>query len=379
MTASQLLAGLARLGHEIEAISPIIEEGLRSGDRFAERNGWLEVARFLVPYQRISPDIPPADDYEQLERQAIKRLMAASIARRRPDVIMIGRESFAPHVVDLARAHGVPTALRFAGATTMGILNGTYPAPLAERLLGYARKAQVAISPAEHMGPSLARLGLADVRVIPNPVDLERFRPLKPSPRIRRMLAIGAGELVIGHLSNLKALKRPLDFVDAAEIAVREDERLVFAVVGDGPYRAEMEQACAARGMTDRFRFPGWIDYELMPDVVNCADIVVQPSAGEAQARIYLETQACGRTLIASEIPAAREVVHDCQTGMLYRTGDVDELAAKILVAAGDADLRARIGRQARKYVARHSLTRVAALYSDLLVEIADAERSANR
>jgi glycosyltransferase involved in cell wall biosynthesis len=113
-----------------------------------------------------------------------------------------------------------------------------------------------------------------------------------------------------------------------------------------------------------------------MPHVVNCADIVVLPSAGEAQARVYLETQACERTLIASDIPAAREVVDDDRTGMLYRTGDVSQLAAKILIASRDPDLRAKLGGRARKSVVSHSLPRVAALYAQLLGEIADDHSS---
>jgi glycosyltransferase involved in cell wall biosynthesis len=370
ITASQLLIGLADMGHQIEAIAPITQDGLRTGDRFAERNPSVKVLRFTMPYLRVSPDVPPAGEYEQREQREIEQLATASIARRLPDVILIGRESFAPHGVELARAHRIPSVLRFAGATTMGILNGTYPAPLAERFLERAREAEIAVAPAPHMQRALARLGLADVKVIPNPVDLKRFSPKTPSPRVRRRLAIGAEDLVVAHLSNLKPIKRPLDFVEAAEVAAREDERLVFVVAGDGPLRAEMEQACAERGIAERFRFPGWIDYELIPDTVNCADIIVMPSAGEGQARVYLETQACGRTLIASDIPAALEVIKDGQTGMLYRGGDTAQLAAKILLAASDPDLRTRLGRQARQAVASHSLTRIVALYDQLLGEL---------
>lgn len=206
--------------------------------------------------------------------------------------------------------------------------------------------------------------------MIPNPVDLERFYPTTPSLRVRRRLAVGAGQLVVAHLSNLKPIKRPLDFVEAAKIAAREDERLVFVVLGDGPLHGEMKQACASHGIAERFRFPGWIDYELIPDALNCADIVVMPSAREGQARVYLETQACGRTLIASDIPAALEVVEDGQTGLLYKGGDVAQLAAKILLAASDPGLRRIVGRRARQAVASHSLTRIVALYDQLLGEL---------
>jgi len=203
--------------------------------------------------------------------------------------------------------------------------------------------------------------------VIPNPVDLERFRPAARSSAMSAGLALADGQVVVTHISNLKDLKRPLDLVDAAEIALREDDRLVFVVLGDGPCRGAVEQAAASRGLDGAFRFPGWVDHHLVPDFINASDLVVMPSAGEAQALVYLETAACERTLVASDIPGAREVVEDGRTGLLFPTGDVSALAATILTAARDPGLRARLGRQARRSLAPHSLDRVVAAYEQVL------------
>jgi glycosyltransferase involved in cell wall biosynthesis len=108
-----------------------------------------------------------------------------------------------------------------------------------------------------------------------------------------------------------------------------------------------------------------------MPEVLAAADMVVMPSSGEAQARVYLETQASERVLIASDIPAAREVISDGETGLLFRTGDATQLAARILSVARDPELRLRIGRQARERVAAHSLPAVVAAYSQVLGSLA--------
>lgn len=375
LTSFQILVGLAGLGHRIEAIAPITEDALRSGDPLADGDHGIEVARFLLPYLDISPDTPPSDDYRQLERQQIEELVAGAVTRDRPDVLFIGRESFAEHAAPLARRHSLPSVLRFAGATTMGIVNGTYPAPLAARLLERFREVDVAVTPAPHMQRALSELGLPSVKIIPNPVDLERFLPAPSSPALRRSLGIGEDDVVVAHVSNLKALKRPLDVVDAAEIALRDEDRLVFLVVGDGPCRAALQEACAERGLATRFRFPGWVDYDRVPEFIRSADIVVMPSAGEAQARVYLETQASERTLVASDIPAALEVIEDGETGLLFRTGDVSHLAAQILSAARDPELRAKLGRQARRRVGRHALPRIASAYSELLGSVARAAR----
>jgi glycosyltransferase involved in cell wall biosynthesis len=365
---------LAGLGHGIEAIAPITQEALSAGDPLAEGAHGLEVARFELPYLDTSPDTPPSDDYRRLERREIHRLVSAAVSRARPDVLFIGRESFAEHAASLARTHSLPSLLRLAGATTMGIVNGSYPASLAHRLLERFRQVDVAVTAAHHMRRTLDRLGLPAVRVIPNPVDVDRFRPTAGAPAVRRELGIGDHAVVVAHVSNLKALKRAPDLVDAAEIASRKDDRLVFVVVGDGPGLAEVRRACGERGLEARFRFPGWVDYERVPDFISCADMVVMPSAGESQARVYLETQASARTLIASDIPAAREVLEDGETGLLFPTADVSALADRILVAAGDPDLRGRIGRQARRRVSAHSLPRIVAAYSDLFRSMAQAE-----
>ena len=371
IVGAQLLPALAKLGYRIETIAPITDAALRSGDPFAERHGDIEVSRFVVPYLDVSPDSPPAEDYRRREQESIERLVTASIERERSDLILIGRESFAAHVAPLARAQSIPSVVLIQGATTMGILNGSYPPDLAAQLLENLNLTDVAVTSAPHMQRTLAGLGLEDIEIVPNPVDLERFRPLPHTSRLRAQLGVSDGDVVVAHISNLKALKRPVDLVDAAEVALRQDDRLVFVIVGDGPCRTEVEEACAARGISGAFRFPGWVAHAEVPGFINAADIVVMPSAGEAQALVYLETQACERTLVASDIPAAREVVDHGRTGLLFRTGDIAHLAETLLIAVRDPALRARIGRSAREHVTKHALDRVVAAYAELFESVA--------
>src|SRR5208282_716462 len=147
--------------------------------------------------------------------------------------------------------------------------------------------------------------------------------------------------------SNLKAVKRPLDIVDSAREVVRQRPDTVFVVVGNGPYRKAMEEACANPPLAGHFRFVGWNDHDLIPNYINLADVVVMPSESEALAMVYLETQACERVLIAIDIAAAREVIDDGETGILFRKGDVADLTAKILSVVGNRALRAEIGKKA--------------------------------
>jgi glycosyltransferase involved in cell wall biosynthesis len=100
-----------------------------------------------------------------------------------------------------------------------------------------------------------------------------------------------------------------------------------------------------------------------MPQYVNLADMVIMPSESEGLSRMYLESQACGKTLIASDIPVAREVVTHKKTGLLFRKGDIDDLAEKTLLAAENLRLRAEIGKRALECVQQYGLEKVVEEY----------------
>jgi glycosyltransferase involved in cell wall biosynthesis len=366
---SQVLRGLAGNGHRVRTLAPITQAALDAGDDFAAAHPELEVARFVVPHFYTGPNVPATAEYRALERMQIEEKMTAEIARRRPDVVISGRETFALHVPGLARRHALPCLQGIRGNTAIAMVNGSYPPDLASELLAEFRKASVLVSVARHMADGLERLGLGGTRVIPNSVDLAQFSSLAPDPALRRELGIADEDVVVMHASNLKAAKRPLDLAGSAVAALRCDPRLRYVVVGEGAHRRDMEAACRESGIAGRFRFAGWVDYACMPSYFALADLVVSPSQTEGLSRVYLETQASGKPLLASDIPAAREVVVDGETGCLFRVGDVEDLTRQTLRLAGDRELRERIGRNARERVRAHSLPEVVAAYAAVLEE----------
>jgi glycosyltransferase involved in cell wall biosynthesis len=311
--------------------------------------------------------VPEEASYRGRQRAAIQGLLPALIAQETPDVLFVGRETFVADVVDVARDHGIPCVLRLAGGTTLGLLNGAYPEALARELLDACRRVQRIVSPARHLAARAVALGLTDVVVILNAIDTELFAPRPKSPTLLRALGIPDDAVVVAHLSNLKPIKRSLDVVSSAREALPRDPRLLYMIVGDGAARPALEAACRRAGIQERVRFVGWVDYPAVPDYVNLADVVVMPSEDEALARVYLETQACGRLLLASDIPAAREVVVEGETGLLYRSGDIADLTRQTLRAAANAGLRAAIGGKAREQAQRHRLVDAAARYTSLM------------
>jgi glycosyltransferase involved in cell wall biosynthesis len=367
----QLLEGLARRGHQIEAIAPATPAAIAGGDRFAAAHPEIHVTRFPIPYFETSPDLPAAVQYRSVEGNGISAAWRHALSATRPDVVIIGRETFAWHVPDLARAAGLPALLIVHGGTFFGMVNN-FSADDRERLLEQFRKTDRIVAVAEHLAQHLRVLGFDDVKTIPNAVDPARFFPRAKDPALLRRLGIASGSPIVAHVSNLKSIKRPLDIVDAAREVLRWRPATVFLIVGDGPCREPMERACAKASLSGHFRFVGWVDHDRVPDYINLADMVVMPSESEAFALIYLETQACERVLIASDIEAARRVIDDRKSGLLFRKGDLADLTAKILAVAGQPALRAAIGKAARQSALNYSVERLVTSYEALIRELAD-------
>ncbi|MBX3024443.1 glycosyltransferase family 4 protein [bacterium] len=373
VSSALLLRGFAAAGHAVRVLAPIADDAAGGADAFAAAHPEIAVTRFPVPFDDVAPNLPTADRYRSVERESIRARLPELIAADRPDLVFMGRETFAWDVPEIARAHGIPAVLRTAGAMTIGMLHGTLPAADIHHLFSQYRKAALIICPARHLAARLAPFDVGTVRVIWNAVDADRFAPRVRDPRLARTLRLRADHVVVAHVSNLKSLKRPLDVIDAAALALRRDPRLVFVIVGQGPVGAAMRAACDEKGIAERVRFVGWVDHDRVADFLNLSDIVVMPAEDETQARVYLETQSCGRVLLASDIAAAREVVTDGETGVLFRKGDPADLAARLLHLADRPALRAAIGRQARARVTAHALPTIVAEYLDAFAGVVSA------
>jgi glycosyltransferase involved in cell wall biosynthesis len=364
-----LLAGLARRGHAVSAIAPITAAALAGGDPLAGAD--FMVTRYLVPQFETVPYRPASDNFRSLEGRGVTAHLAHLLAAARPDVVIAGRETFAWQVPALALRHDVPCVVLAHGGVVWGMLDGTYPRELVDPLLARLGQAARVIAVARHLAARLRALGLERVEAVPNAVDPHVFAPAPPDPALLRSLDIGAGRVVVAHLSNLKDLKRPLDVVRSAALALRQDPRLLYLVVGDGSNRGAMEDECRRAGIRDDFRFAGWVPHEQVPRYLHLSDIVVMPSQVEALALAYLEAQACGRVLIATDIAAAREVVAHGRTGLLFPVGDVAALAQLTLNAASDRALRAAIGAQARSAAASHPMDAALAEYEAVFAAVA--------
>jgi glycosyltransferase involved in cell wall biosynthesis len=371
ISAFQLLLALAHLGYSIRSLSPVTEGSRDQARRFDVRYPALHVCRYVQRRYDPSGPIPPPPSSREAERRALHEHLPPLLAAGRPAVVIAGRELFGWDVPGIAARHRVPSiVLLRGGLRSNAFLEGRYPPALTRQLLAGLRRACRLIAVSRHVAAGFARLGLAHIETIPNFVDRARFAPRPKDPAVLASLSVPRDAVVVMLVANLKPQKRPLDFVAAAARTAPRDPRLVYVVVGAGPLGPAMVRRSAELGLSGRFRFTGWIDYDTVPAHLAAADLVVLPSAAEGLARIYLETQAAGRVLLASDIPPAREVIQDGTTGYLFPLGDAEALASLTLHVARDAALRDRIGAAARRATDAYDLDRAARAYAVVIDDV---------
>ncbi|MDX1382959.1 MAG: glycosyltransferase family 4 protein [Thermoanaerobaculia bacterium] len=366
ISAAQILTGLARRGHDVHALGPMAS-GTGGDDAFASGQAEIAVHRFEVPAFAVEP--AHVDLAAPLEGSLARSHVDSLLAFLRPDVLFTGRESYVCGCVDAADAAGVAAVSRLAGGWLyQGTLDRSLPPTRCAEWTRSLRLSDLVVVPARHMAEPAHRLGARRVEVVRNSIEVDAFRTA-PRTGLRSRLGISPGDVVVTSVANLHERKRPADVLRAAELALAKDHRLRFVFAGAGTLAAELRTQVEAGSHGDRIRFLGWLDYDQIPSLLGLSDMVVLASSSEGLARISLEAQAAGRTLIASDIPPNREVVDDGVNGLLFGLGDVGALAARILTAAADPDLRRRLGAAARSRVEAHRIEDAVARYEELLAE----------
>ncbi len=128
-----------------------------------------------------------------------------------------------------------------------------------------------------------------------------------------------------------------------------------------------------------------WLGHvEHVRDVWEQAHIAVLPSRGEGLPKSLLEAAACGRPLIATDVPGCREIVIQGETGLLVKVNDDIALANAMSALAHDPVARANMGRAARNLtVTRFSSADIGrqtvAVYRNLLKAGATAQELAEQ
>ncbi len=173
-----------------------------------------------------------------------------------------------------------------------------------------------------------------EIEVIPNFVDLERFKKQRKD-HFKRIICPNDEKLLV-HTSNFRKVKRIEDIIQIfAKLKTQIPSKLLL--VGDGPERGPMEQLSRDLNLGEDVRFVGKLD--AIEEVLSVADLFLMPSEKESFGLAALEAMACEVPVISSNTGGLPELNINGLTGFLSNVGDVDDMVKNALYILQDENL----------------------------------------
>ena len=153
---------------------------------------------------------------------------------------------------------------------------------------------------------------------------------------------------VIAFQGRLVATKGVQLLLTAAKILQNDNRAFELLIIGEGPDRVALEETARQNQLSNCTRFAGHVSANELESKLNRASVLVVPSlAGEVFGLVLVENMARSLPVIASDLGAFVEVLGDA--GLTFRSGDAADLACAIARVLDEVDMRARLGKQARR------------------------------
>ncbi len=198
--------------------------------------------------------------------------------------------------------------------------------------------------------------------------DASRFRELPHFQRPHDIEPVPSSDAPLLYCGRLSLEKG----VDDLLRAMQRLPHLRLVIAGDGPHKRDLEQLAAELNLSNA-EFIGAVNRDERDRLIRSSRFTVFPShAQETLGKTILESYAEGRAVIATDLGSRREFVHDGETGLLYQSGDVPQLARSIRTLADNPELADQMGRAGWELVRQHHspeehYCKLYALYEDLV------------
>ncbi len=235
-------------------------------------------------------------------------------------------------------------------------------ARLAHRLLFAQCKAFLAIGAAN--AALYASAGVAQDKIfmaryfVDNDFFSRQYSKFRPDrSKLRAGFGISQDSTCFCFVGKLEPKKRVTDFVAAFRSAFEKDPTISALIVGAGE-TGEKAKA-EARGLP--IAFAGFLNQSEISKAYACADVLVLPSDyGETWGLVVNEAMVSGLPAVVSErVGCAHDLARDEETGFVCRFGDIEDIAAKMVLLSTQPALRCALGDRARSLVmSEFSVTR---------------------
>ncbi len=212
----------------------------------------------------------------------------------------------------------------------------------------------------EGMRRDLITRGIPSERIslVPNSVDVSRFVPINTKdPELIQRLGLNL-KVVAGYTTNIRRLEGLDTLIYAIPKILERIPDFCVVIVGDDSYKTVLEGLVTRLRLYQYVRFTGRVPHNVVERFYSIIDIFVTPRTNRRVNNMVtplkpLEAMAMEKALLVSNVDGLTEIVKDGRTGLVFEADNPDSLAGKCVRLCLDANLRERLGKEARRWVAR--------------------------
>ncbi len=196
----------------------------------------------------------------------------------------------------------------------------------------------------------------ANIDVIPNGVDSERFTPSETTPGTQNLKLLTVGRLSV--------TKRVEILIDAIDILNRQGCQILLKIVGGGQMQPKLKQIVNEKNLDNIIKITGRIDAEDMPRIYRQNDIFISASKLEGMSNAMLEAMASGLPIIATRCEGVEELI--AQNGLVIENANAEEIAKAIKKLIDDRQLRNQMSIAARQKAEQFTWGQIAEQYLNI-------------
>nr|WP_202889859.1 glycosyltransferase family 4 protein [Actinopolymorpha rutila] len=189
-------------------------------------------------------------------------------------------------------------------------------------------------------------------------VDTETFRPGTGGEVVRKRLGLPSDRPVVVCVARLTERKGQDTLITAWPHVLREVPGATLLVVGDGPYRTDLERLADETGVRGDVVFAGAVPWTDIPPYFDAGDVFAMPCrtrlAGlepEGLGIVFLEAQASGLPVVVGDSGGAPDAVRHGETGYVVDPYNPVAVAAKVVTLLRDPAAARAMGERGRAWV----------------------------
>ena len=214
------------------------------------------------------------------------------------------------------------------------------------------RKANFCIAASQAIAENFKKIGAKNIEVIPNGIDLERFKNLERRPHD------GFIVITVARLEKVKGI----------EYLIKAVKNFQLTIIGDGSERKNLEDLVKKLSLKEKVKFLGQIPNEKIPEHLMTADCFCLPSLREGFGIAVLEAQAAGLPVIATMVGGILDLVEDGKAGLLVEPKNPGQIQEAVLRIKSNPNLTQNLIQNAKINLEKYNWQNIAARVYEIYI-----------